>query len=108
MAIKGFFFTDSTMHKIMINNGDFDFIFQIPQILYSAAISAISHMILKRLSLSELHILSIKLEKNIKSAQSKSKKILSCLKIKFIIFFYFKSFIYAFLLVFYFWILCSL
>ena len=87
MTINGFFFTDNTMHKIMINNGEFDFIFQVPQILYSAAISAFSNMILKRLSLSELHILSIKQEKNIKSARSKTKKILSSLKIKFIIFF---------------------
>ena len=87
MSINGFFFTDNTMHKIMVNNGEFDFIFHIPQILYSTAISAMSNMILKRLSLSELHILSIKQEKNIKSAQSRSKKILSCLKIKFIIFF---------------------
>ena len=102
MTINGFFFTDNTMHKIMINNGEFDFIFQIPQILYSTVISAVSNMILKRLSLSELHILSIKQEKNIKSAQSKSKKILSCLKIKFIIFF-----ILSFLFMFFFWYFIS-
>ena len=60
MTINGFFFTDNTMHKIMIDNGKYNFIFQIPQILYSTTISAISIMILKRLSLSELHILSLK------------------------------------------------
>ena len=53
MSINGFFFTDNTMHKIMINNGEFDFIFQIPQILYSTAISAVSNMILKILSLNK-------------------------------------------------------
>ena len=102
LTINGFFFTDNTMHKIMIDNGEFDFIFHIPQILYSTAISTISNMILKRLSLSELHILSIKQEKDIKSAQSKSKKILSCLKIKFIIFF-----ILSFLFMLFFWYFIS-
>ena len=102
MTINGFFFTDNTMHKIMIDNGKYNFIFQIPQILYSTVISAICNMILKRLSLSELHILSIKYEKNIKTAQSKSKKILSCLKIKFIIFF-----IISFLFMFFFWYFIS-
>ena len=87
MTINGFFFTDNTMHKIMIDNGEFDFIFQIPQILYSTAISAICNMMLKRLSLSEMNILSLKQEKSIKIAQFESKKVLSCLKIKFIIFY---------------------
>ena len=81
MTINGFFFTDNTMHKIMIDNGKYNFIFEIPQILYSTIISAICNLILKRLSLSELYILSIKYEKNIKIAHIKSKKILSCLKI---------------------------
>ena len=98
MTINEFFFTDSTMHKIMIDNGKYNVIFQIPQIIYSTAISAIGNMILKRLSLSELHILSIKYEKNIRCAHSKSKKILYCLRIKFIIFF-----ILSYLFMFFFW-----
>ena len=102
MTINGFFFTDNTMHKIMIDNGKYNFIFQIPQILYSTTISAISIMILKRLSLSELHILSLKYEKNIKIAHFKSKQILTCLKIKFIIFF-----ILSFLFMFFFWYFIS-
>ena len=102
MTINGFFFTDNTMHKIMIDNGNYNFIFQIPQILYSTTISAISIMILKRLSLSELHILSLKYEKNIKIAHFKSKQILTCLKIKFIIFF-----ILSFLFMFFFWYFIS-
>ena len=102
MTINGFFFTDNTMHKIMIDNGKYNFIFEIPQILYSTVISAICNLILKRLSLSELHILAIKYEKNIKIAHFKSKKILSCLKIKFFIFF-----ILSFLLMFFFWYFIS-
>jgi len=102
MTINGFFFTDNTMHKIMIDNGKYNFIFEIPQILYSTVISAICNLILKRLSLSELHILAIKYEKNIKIAHFKSKKILLCLKIKFFIFF-----ILSFLFMFFFWYFIS-
>ena len=86
-TINAFFFTDETMHKITVDHGNFDFIYQIPQILYSTVISAIINMILKKLSLSESQILSIKKEKDYESALNKGKSILNCLKIKFIIFF---------------------
>ena len=70
------------MNKINEDNGAYDFIYQIPQILYSTVISAIINMVLKRLSLSEKQILSIKLEKDYLIAQKKSKTIKMCLKIK--------------------------
>ena len=86
-TVNAFFFTDSTMHKITEDHGDFDFLYQIPQIFYSTVISAVINMILKKLSLSELQILSIKQEKELDAALKKGKEILNCLKIKFIIFF---------------------
>ena len=86
-TINSFFFNDNTMHKITVDNGKFDIIFQIPQILYSSIISSIFNKILKILSLSESHILSIKKEKNLKNASKKSEEVLKCLKIKFILFF---------------------
>ena len=97
-TVNGFFFTDDTMHKINEDKGAFNIIFQIPQILYSTVISAVINLILKRLSLSETQILSIKQEKNLKKAKILGDKILVCLKIKFIIFF-----IISFLLSFFFW-----
>ena len=97
-TVNGFFFTDDTMHKINEDKGAFNIIFQIPQILYSTVISAVINLILKRLSLSETQILSIKKEKNLKKAKILGDKILVCLKIKFIIFF-----IISFLLSFFFW-----
>ena len=81
-TINGFFFSDETMNKINEDNGAYDIIYQIPQILYSTVISAIINMILKRLSLSEQQILSIKLEKDYLIAQKKSKTIKLCLKSK--------------------------
>ena len=86
-TVNAFFFTDETMHKITVDHGAFDFLYQIPQILYSTIISAVINMILKKLSLSELQILSIKKEKDFKTALKKGKNILRCLKIKFNIFF---------------------
>ena len=86
-TINGFFFNDETMHKVYKDNGAFDFLFQIPQILYSTIVSAIINMILKRLSLSEKNILEIKQEKDNTKIVEKSKTIEKCINIKFIIFF---------------------
>ena len=86
-TINGFFFSDDTMHKIHEDNGAFNIIYQIPQILYSSIVSAVINMILKMLSLSENNILTIKQEKNMCVAIKKSKKIERYITIKFIIFF---------------------
>ena len=59
-------------------------------------------MVLKRLSLSEKQILSIKLEKDFFIAQKKSKNIKTCLKIKLAIFF-----ILSFILMLFFWYFIS-
>ena len=90
------------MHKINEDKGDFNIIFQIPQILYSTVISAVINLILKKLSLSESQILSIKQEKKIKKAKIVGDKIISCLRIKFIIFY-----ILSFLFSFFFWYFIS-
>ena len=37
-SVNALFFTDSTMHKILEDQGDFNFIYQLPQILYSSLI----------------------------------------------------------------------
>ena len=87
LTINGFFFSDETMHKIYEDKGNFDILFQIPQILYSSVISAIINMILKKLALSEDNILVIKKEKQYNNAIEKSKKIETYIKIKFILFF---------------------
>ena len=75
------------MHKIHEDNGAFNIIYQIPQILYSSVVSAVINMILKMLSLSEKNILLIKQEKDINLAIKKSKSIEKCITIKFLIFF---------------------
>ena len=100
--ISLFFFNDQTMHKITVDHGKFDIIFQIPQILYSFIISMIISKILKILSLSSSQLLSIKKEKNLKNATEKGKKVLNRPKIKFVIFY-----ILSFLLCVFFWYFIS-
>ena len=87
LTINGFFFTDETMHNVYENNGVFDFIYQIQQILYSTIICAVINVILKKLSLSERNILEIKQQQNYQNVTDKSKNIEKCIKIKFGIFF---------------------
>ena len=95
-TINGFFFSDETMNKINEDKGKYNFLYQIPQILYSTMISAIINMILKRLSLSEKQIISIKSEKDFLIARKKSKKIKKCLLIKLSIFFILSFILMAF------------
>jgi hypothetical protein len=101
-TINGFFFSDETMNKINEDKGAFNFLYQIPQILYSTLICAVINMILKTLSLTEKQILVIKQEKNYQEAEKKSKKIKSCLIMKLIIFF-----VISFLLMLFFWYFIS-
>ena len=101
-TINGFFFNDDTMHKVYKDNGVFNIIYQIPQILYSTIVSSVINMLLKKLSLSQKNILDIKQEKDIQIAMKKSKRIKHCIQIKFIIFF-----ILSFLLLLFFWYFIS-
>ena len=94
--INGFFFSDETMHKIYKDKSSYNIIYQIPIMLYSTIISSILNIILKQLSLSENNILSITQEKEYKLAVEKSKKVLKCLRIKFLLFFFLRIIILLF------------
>mgnify|MGYP003571295984 CR=1 FL=1 len=85
-TINAFFFTDETMHKIYKDYGNYNIIYQIPQILYSSIISTAINIILKNLSLSESNILKLKQEKDYKNARKSSEHTRKCLNIKFVIF----------------------
>ena len=87
-TINGFFFSDSTMHNVFENNGSFDFIYQIPFIVYSSLITYVINTILRSLSLSERTILNLKKIEKLRNCLKIAKEIEDCLKIKFIIFFF--------------------
>ena len=101
-TVNGFFFIDATMHNYFKNNGAFDFLYEIPQIIYSTIISSVINMILKLLSLSEKSLLIIKSEKNKIKSIIKSREIRNCLITKFAIFY-----ILGFLLLSFFWYFIS-
>ena len=61
--LNALFFNDNTMHKIYEDKGKFQFIYQLPQIIYSSIISIIINILLKLLALSESDILALKSKK---------------------------------------------
>ena len=101
-TINGFFFSDDSMHKVYVDRGIYNFVYQIPQILYSSIVSAIINMILKKLSLSEKNIIELKQEKDETVFLEKSNNISKYLVKKFLIFF-----IFSILLLLFFWYFIS-
>ena len=86
-TVNALFFNDKTMHKIYIDNGSYDFIYQIPQIIYSSIISLVISVLVKYLSLSQKIVVKFKQEKNNGLFDLKFQKVLLILKIRFILFF---------------------
>ena len=102
-TVNALFFSDETIHQILEDEGKFNFIYQLPQIIYSSIISYLLGIILDILALSEDNILELKVERIPKIALQKSKKILRTLKFKFIFFFIFS---FIFLLFFWYYVIC--
>ena len=86
-TINALFFNDDTMHKIYIDEGAFNFIYQLPQIIYSTIISNIIDYLVKFLALSEDNILKLKQEKNNDSLNKNKNILIKVLKVKFALFF---------------------
>ena len=104
-TINALFFNDKTMHNTYLEEGNYNFIYQIPQIIYSSLISAIISLIIKFLALSDKSVLELKNEN--KNLDIKSKKLLAILKIKFILFFIF-SFILLIIITYYICCFCGI
>ena len=96
MAMNVFFFSDDSMHKIFLDYGKYNFIQQIPQIIYSTAVSQFIELFLCFLSLTDKHIYQIK---NLDGKSKDIKKIIDifkCIKIKLICFFIFTFIFFGF------------
>ena len=102
-AINTLFFSDSTMHKINEDGGSFNFIYQIPQIIYSTLISSVVNALVKTLSLSEKNIIEIKNEKIIQNLDKKTNEVMKTLIIKFRLFFILS---FSLILLFWYYISC--
>ena len=95
MAINVFFYSDESMHKIYLNYGKYNFIQQIPQIIYTTIISQLIEILLCYLSLTDKYIYQIK-KMTYNIGQKMILKILNCIKIKLVIFFIITFIFFAF------------
>ena len=105
-TVNALFFTDSTMNKIYEDKGEYDFLYQIPKLLYSTIICTVINQIIKPLSLSEKDILKIKTfikEENFEEKVSDLKKFI-LIKIRL---FFLLGFIFLFIFWFYLSIFCA-
>ena len=105
-AINALFFSDETMHKIYEDGGKWNFIYQLPQIIYSAFFSYIFDWIINFFALSQDNILSLKHEPKVEYVEIKAKNILKILQIKFL-FFFIISFILLLLYLYYLGCFCA-
>ena len=64
-VVSAMFYSESTMHKIYIDKGSFDFTYQLPQMCYSFIISTILNGALNVLGLYEQNLISFKKDKKI-------------------------------------------
>ena len=89
-TVNALFFNDDTMHKIYIDKGKYDIIYQLPEIVYSTLISTAFDIILKFLALSEDMILEFKnktRKKDIQNLDNNYTNIIKKLYIKSIFYF---------------------
>ena len=100
LAMNVVFFFDSSMHKIYLDYGKYNFIQQIPQIIYSSLISLIIGILISILIHTDINIYEIRQLK--KFSSKKVNKILKLIKIKLIIYF-----IISFILFLFYWYFVS-
>ena len=93
MALNVFFFSDESMHKLFLNYGKYNFIQQIPQIVYTTIVSQLIEVFLCYLSLTDKYIYKIKnlTKSNHNNNKNEILKVINYMKIKLIIFFIFTS-----------------
>ena len=97
MALNVFFFSDATMHKMYIDYGKYNFVQQIPQIVYSTVATQIIEVFLCFLSLTDKHYYEIKNLENLDfNSRYKMFQIIKCVKIKLTFFFIFTFIFFAF------------
>ena len=100
-TINALFFTDETIHKIYQDKGQFNFLYQIPQTLYSTLIGKFIDTLIKNLSLTQDIIIELKQEKIKMNLERRYKKLIRTLNIKFTFFFIFVSFFWYYFVIIY-------
>ena len=95
-TVNALFFNDETMHKIYEDKGKFQFLYQLPQIIYSSIISSVLNTLLKLFALSEENIIELKNNKTKKKLNERKTNLENKFNIKFISFFIFSTIILLF------------
>ena len=94
MALNVFFFSDETMHQMHLDYGKYNFLLQIPQIVYSTLVSQLIEVFLCYLSLTDKHFYQIK--SLAVPTKEKVFEIIKCVKIKIAFFFIFTLLMFIF------------
>ena len=81
-AFNTFFFDFKTIHKVYIDEGNYDLYYLLPQIILSFLIAYVINIIIKLMTLSEKNITEIKKENTLREARAKVKGVERCLIIK--------------------------
>ena len=89
ITMNALFFSDDSMHKLYEDYGKFDFVYNLPQTIYSALISGFLSFLFEKLALSEDAILNFKENNFDDEIYIKKKNEIKCLVNKSIIFFIF-------------------
>ena len=97
-TLNAMFYSETIMHRIYVESGKFNFLNQIPEMVYSSLIGAFLNAIIKTLGLYQNIIIKIK---NSKKGDIKNKKEAELKKIKFKAFFFF---IICYIFIMFFWI----
>ena len=88
-SVNTFFYDDGSLHTIFSQQGRYNLIYQIPQVLYSTLISSIMNFILKKLSLSQNELIRLKKEQSQNKFRQMADQSKKCLKLKLYSFFFF-------------------
>ena len=86
-TINALFFNDETMHKIYIDQGSFNFIYQLSQIIYSTLISAGLSIPLELSALSDISILELSKIKRKSNLYQRINEIKRTINIKIVLYF---------------------
>ena len=96
MTLNALFFADQTIHKLYIEDGEYNFGQSFPHIIYSLLITHVLEILLCYLTMTDIHIYHIKSLKKSEQTAGKAFEILKLIKIKIIIFFIFTGLLFIF------------
>ena len=85
--VNALFFDDDTMHKIYTEKGSYDFLYNLPKIIYSTLISEFINRLIGNLGMTDSNLISLKQNTEIKDINKVKEKTIKILKINFVLFF---------------------